>query len=163
MHKVVNAFLWRQCNKATVDSLLGESRGQYDIRLGSGKYDAFFQGAQSQNQTQLGGYDYIINIHPFTGKNEVEAHSLTVRFMGPNSSRKDWYIRSQRPESAYELWRMGRGFSARSDVGDKDFIVIARDTDNDFHARWIRSADFDHLPDRMKEAMEKRDSGWQEL
>ena len=33
--KHVEAVLWRNFNKATYDTLAGNSKGQYDIRLGS--------------------------------------------------------------------------------------------------------------------------------
>jgi hypothetical protein len=163
MLKAVNAFLWRRCNKATIDSLVGDSRGQYHITLKTGEFDSFFRGINSQKPTDLGGYDYIVRLESFTGTVAVERHDITIRYMGAKSARKDWNIPSQRPESAYELWRVKRAFFSRSDVGDKDFIIIARDINNGFHGRWIRSVDYDDLPDEMKQVMNRSDVGWQEL
>lgn len=40
--KKVDSILWRNYNKATVDTLTGTSGGQYDIRLGSkNNFDIF--------------------------------------------------------------------------------------------------------------------------
>jgi hypothetical protein len=163
MLKQVDAFLWRRCNKATIDSLVGDSAGQYHITLSTGKFEGFFQGLTRENTTDRDGYDFIVPFESFTGKDPVAQQNLTIRYMGPKSARKDWNIPSQRPQSAYELWRLGRAFSSRSDVGDKDFIVIARDVDNGFHGRWIKSTDFEHLPDDMKRAMSESDVGWKKL
>lgn len=163
MLKTIDAFLWRRCNKATIDTLVGDSPGQYHITLSTSGFDLFFRGLTSQNPTDRGGYDYIIPLEPFTGKAAVARHDLTIRNMGPRSKRRDWNIPSQRPGSAYELWRVGRAFLTRSDVGDKDFIIIARDVDNGFHGRWIQSANYNDLPDKMRQAMDVSDVGWQNI
>jgi 5-methylcytosine-specific restriction enzyme B len=163
MDKALDAFLWRRvkgADSATVVTLVGESKGQYDIRLSSKDYTPFFHSLAKENETERGGFDISLPIQPFRGPNSVDERVLIVHFMGEGSRRKDWYIRAQRPNSAYELWREGRGFESKSTVGDNDYIVIARDKNNDFHARWIRSSDFDSIPDVMKEHMITAEAGW---
>lgn len=163
MHKELDAFLWRSCNKATLDTLLDVSRGQYDIRLTKRDFDSFFRSLAPHSLTDLGGYSITVPLQPFTGANPIALSKIVVRHLGPESGRKDWNISSQRMKSAYELWRIGRGFVSRDSVGEKDFIVIARDTDNGFHGRWIRSADFNALPAVMKGLMNSSEVGWAEL
>ncbi|WP_164706994.1 hypothetical protein, partial [Pseudomonas viridiflava] len=153
MRKELDAFLWRSCNKATLDSLLDVSRGQYDVRLTKRDYERFFRGLSPHAPTALDGYNITVALQPFSGINPVGEAQIVVRYLGPKSSRKDWIISSQRPDSAYELWRENRGFVSRQSVGEKDFIVIARDVDNGFHGRWIRSEDFNTLPDVMRQPM----------
>lgn len=163
MHKELDAFLWRSCNSATLDTLLGVSDGQYHIALPRRDFENFFRGLPRQNPTKKGGYEFTVQLQPFSGHDPVELTEIVVRHMGPESERKDWNIRAQRPESAYALWRQHRGFASRQSVSDKDFIVIARDTDNGFHGRWIRSADFNALPAVMKGLMNSSEAGWAEL
>lgn len=163
MQKELDAFLWRNCNKATLDTLLDVSKGQYDIRLTKRNFDNFFRDLSPRYPTQLGGYSLIVPLQPFTGDNPIGLSEIVVRHLGPRSERKDWNISSQRKEAAYELWREGRGFVSRKSVGEKDFIVIARDIDNGFHGRWIRSADFDALPAAMKNRMSTSEAGWATL
>lgn len=163
MRKQLDAFLWRRCNQATLDTLLGVSDGQYDIRLLKRDYIPFFRGLTQTNPTKLNGFDIVLTIQPFNGSNPVQMGELVIRYMGPLSKRKDWNIRSQRPTTAYELWRDKRGFETRANVGQYDFIIIARDTDNDFHARWIRTEDFKSLPLKMQQHMTKVEAGWEIL
>lgn len=163
MRKVLDAFLWRKCNAATLDSLMGVSRGQYHITLQAHDYVPFFRNLGQTNPTPRGGFEIIVPLQPFTGANPVKGTNITVRFMGSSSARRDWNIRSQRPETAYELWREGRGFANPATVGDQDYIIIARDTDNGFHARWLRTPDFRNIPIEMREHMNGSDAGWHSL
>jgi hypothetical protein len=163
MRKELDGFLWRSCNRATLDTLLGVSSGQYHIALPKRDFSPFFRGLSAQNPTERGGFEFMVPIQPFSGSNPVEQRTIVVRYLGLESERKDWNIRAQRPDSAYELWRENRGFVSRQSVGDNDFIVIARDTDNGFHGRWIRSADFNALPEEMRKPMINSEAGWQAL
>lgn len=162
MLKPIKAFLWRKCEKATLDTLNGISAGQYHIALSTEDFNDFFDGLPRINLTEKGGFDIKVPLQPFTGTDPIGAAEITVRYMGPKSARKDWNIPAQRPETAYELWRKGRGFLPESS-DFSDYIVIARDIDNCFHARWIRSADFNALPSIMKQAIQKNHTGWYQL
>jgi DNA polymerase III delta prime subunit len=149
----IEALLWRRVNKATYDSLKGFSQGQYDIRLGgTPDYRSFFKGVEPTNQTQLGGFELPVVIAAFEGDPPVAESTITVRYMGPESARQDWYIRAQRPESAYELWRPGRGFPSSYQHSDKDspYIFIARTVDGRFHARMVSYDDLDGFPESVQ-------------
>lgn len=159
----VDAILWRRCNTATIDTLLGLSRGQYHITLQTHSYDEFFVGLAKHNPTDLGGHEYHVPIASFTGTSPVPERTLVVRYMGPRSARQDWNISAQRPDTAYELWRPDRGFIDRASAGDRDFLVIIRDGTQNFHARWIRSVDFPVLPPVIQEHMLRTAAGWVKL
>lgn len=163
MRKELDGFLWRICNRATLDTLLGVSKGQYHIAVPKRDFEPFFRGLSKQNPTKRGGFEFVVPLQPFTGVSAVDQSSIVVRYLGAESTRKDWNFSSQRPDSAYELWRPNRGFISRQSVGEKDFLVIVRDTDNGFHARWIRSVDFDALPEKMRNLMIKSEAGWHTL
>jgi len=162
VRKELDAFLWRKCNQATLDTLLGVSEGQYHIALSRQDFSPFLRGLSQNKPTDKGGYEFNVPIQPFDGPGAVPLSEIVIRYMGPESGRKDWNIRAQRPGSAYELWRE-RGYVSRQSVGDNDFIIIARDINNGFHGRWIRSADFVALPEEMKMPMTKSEVGWQAL
>lgn len=159
----IDAFLWRNANTATVDTLIGESRGQYDIRLSSTDFTEFFKGLTQTNHTNLGGFEIAVPVAEFDGPMSAATQELIIRFMGKDSARKDWYIRAQRPDTAYDLWRHKRGFTSSNSVGPNDYLILARDIHKKYHARWIRSADFKDLPDRMKTNIKPNQAGWCEL
>jgi hypothetical protein len=73
--------------------------------------------------------------------------------MGADSERRDWNIPSQRPETAYSLWRSGRGVQTQFDETRRDFVLLLRDTNDQFHARWIRDESFDQVPERLRALM----------
>lgn len=159
----LRSILWRKLNRASLDSLLGVSTGQYHIALPDRQYVGFFAGLPQFDQTARGGFAITVLIQPFTGPSPVPATQVTVSYLGDDSARRDWNIRSQRPDTAYPLWRQGRGFVNRSAVGDRDFIIIARDINDAFHARWIRTANFPNVPDRVRNLMSQDDAGWSNL
>ena len=163
MLKNVDAILWRRCNQATFDSLNGNSRGQYDIRLTRGDFELFFLGVPQINSTELGGFDLEVQFQPFTGPQPVAATSVTIRFMGQNSARRDWNIPSQRPDTAYPLWRPGRGVDATFNANAHEYVLIARDIDGNFHARWIKDAAFSMLPTNVQEILNSREVAWRML
>src|SRR4051794_19246600 len=155
-------MLWRRVNDATFQTLTGKCIGQYDIRLTKNPDVAgFFSALPTYDATSLGGYPVDAPIEPFVGPNPVPASILKVRFMGEGSERRDWYIRAQRPDSAYPLWRPGRAFPSNYEPQgtDRKFIIVARDVNGRFHARWINEAEFAHLPERLRGQMESEDVG----
>jgi hypothetical protein len=148
------ALLWRICNQATFDSLHGRSQGQYDIRLTTKPLiGEFFAGLKQDAPTSLGGYTLRVPIAAFEGPNSVPPMVLDVRYMGPRSERKDWNIPAQRPETAYPLWRPGRGVPKTSEAAAKDYVLLVRDVNDAFHARWLRGANLSSLPANVREAI----------
>jgi 5-methylcytosine-specific restriction protein B len=160
----VNALLWRICNGATFDSLHGRSKGQYDIRLSTDpRIATFFDGLPHDEPTELGGYTLHVPIAAFTGPGAVPAMTLDVRYMGQTSQRKDWNIPAQRPETAYPLWRPGRGIPDTVAASAGDYVLLVRDTFGSFHARWLRGANLPLLPPRVREAILAEGVGVQTL
>ncbi|MHB1638831.1 MAG: hypothetical protein ACYCUD_03190 [Candidatus Dormibacteria bacterium] len=150
----VKGLLWRICNQATYDSLHGTSQGQYDIRLTAKPVIAeFFAGLAHYDPTDLGGYTVHVPLAAFEGAHPVAESTLAVRYMGPNSERKDWNIPSQRPETAYPLWRPGRGVPDTVGAAAGDYVLIVRDIANAFHARWLRGTNLAALPSNIREAI----------
>lgn len=163
MLKRASAILWRKCNKATFDTLNDSSAGQYDIRLTRRDYEKFFLGVAKADETELGGYTLNVVLEPFTGPSPVALTTIKVRFMGELSGRKDWNIPSQRQGTAYPLWRPGRGVGTTFTADANEFMLIIRDVDGKFHARWIHHADFSALPDNIKTMLSENEVGWGEL
>jgi 5-methylcytosine-specific restriction protein B len=163
MLKRVSAILWRKCNKATFDSLNDLSDGQYDIRLTKNDYEHFFLALPPVDQTDLGGYSLYVPLEPFVGPQAVAATEIKVRFMGEKSGRKDWNIPSQRRATAYALWRQGRGVSKAFNEKAQEFMLIIRDIDGKFHARWIHDRDFTALPLAVQQVLNSKEAGWKNL
>jgi hypothetical protein len=160
MRKRVTAILWRQANKATLDTLNGLSEGQYDIRLGADlRIAEFFQGLPRKEPTGLGGYTIDVPVHPFEGVDAVGVEVLGIRYMGPQSQRKDWYIRAQRPLTAYPLWRPGRAFVGHGEEAGSDFLVLIRDENGALHARWLRSTDMERVPATIAASLRTEEVG----
>jgi hypothetical protein len=94
-----------------------------------------------------------VPIAAFQGDDPVEATTIDVGHLGPSSQRRDWNIRSQRPETAYPLWRTGRGIPDTLEEAAGDYVLIIRDVDGAFHARWLRGSSLAALPLNIREAM----------
>ena len=153
----VAGLLWRRLLAANFDSLGGVSRGQYDIRLGRDPdVEKFFEGLPQRSPTSLGGYELLVPIEAFDGPNPVPATELRIRFMGPRSERKDWNIPSQRPETAYPLWRLTRATRNRR---AENYVVLVRDSNGHFHARWLDSSGLAALPQRVRNLVKSEDFG----
>ena len=161
MRKPIRAIFWRRANKATVDTLTGRSQGQYDIRWSLDATSEFFEGIQQNEPTTLGGYTLAVPLQPFGGPNPVPARTIQVHFMGPSSERKDWYIRAQRPDTAYDLWRQGRGLPGDHEFAnaDRKYLLIIRDNEGLYHGRWANEATFDALPVPLKSRMKAEEVG----
>jgi len=160
--KRISAILWRRVNKATVDTLAGQSRGQYDIRLAHpAGISEFFSGAPRQDETRLGGYTLHVLIESYEGADPVPSQSIRVHYMGDRSERRDWNIPSQRPETAYPLWRRGRGLPTRATKPPvpSHYVVIVRDTEGKFHARWLTDEGVQHLPEDIKRVVQTNEIG----
>ena len=156
-------ILWRLVMEATIDTLRGRSRGQYDIRLGRPERLAeFFSGVPRTAITPLGGFTLTIPLESYGGPDPLPGETVHVRYMGELSRRRDWYIASQRPTTAYPLWRLGRGLRNETEP-NTDYVVVVRDPEERFHGRWIAPSDLARLPDSLRDKLRTADSGWDEL
>jgi 5-methylcytosine-specific restriction protein B len=157
----VKGVLWRRVLQATIDTLTDDSKGQFHIALTTNKLiPTFFEGLPQQEPTAHGGYELEVPIAAFDGPNPVPAQSLTVRFMGPGSARKDWNIPSQRSDTAYPLWRPGRAFPAgQPPTPGTDTIILVRDQHDRFHARWLNAAAVAALPQPLRDIITKDEAG----
>lgn len=158
----VHSILWRNYNQATVDTLNGKSRGQYDIRLGAkSEFADFFEGMAHKKTTDLGGYDLDIQLEEVRDKSGdvvCGRQTLHIRFMGEKSARKDWNIPSQRPDTAYPMWRQSGRFPGKVDEGS--YILLIRSTTDKFYGRVLPSDEVSLLPPDIKAAIDKdKDSG----
>ncbi len=156
----VKAVLWRRVLKATIDTLIGEAKTQYDIRLTADAQIAPFFDGVAQVAGGNGGYTIHAPIAAFDGPNPVPPTTLEVHYMGSQSARKDWNLPSQRPTTAYPLWRPGRAFPKGSPPSDgTDTIILIRDDQNQFHARWLAPAGIAALPDPIRTLVNKDQAG----
>jgi hypothetical protein len=158
----LRAMLWRRVNRATFDTLHGNSPGQYHITLTASPAVASFVAALPKYElTELGGYTVDLPIEPFDGTDPVLAETLRIRYMGGQSQRKDWNIPAQRPETAYTLWRPGRGVPAKKTFAQKrrDFILVLLDANHHYHARFIRDESFAKLPHEVQDLLNESQFG----
>lgn len=151
----VPQMLWRRVLQATIDTLDGESRGQYDIRLARPNGIAGFFDGLAQTPNGKGGYSVKVLLEPAPG---VGPESVEVAYIGPQSARNDWRITSQRPNTAYPLWRKGTGLLPTTSAGD-DFVLLLRDPVLKYHARWLRKAERPRLPMRVASELAKGNAG----
>jgi 5-methylcytosine-specific restriction protein A len=112
--------------------------------------------------TTLGGYTLTVPLESYDGDPPVERQTVRVRYMGEQSERRDWYIASQRPGTAYPLWEFGRGLQPETGP-DTDYVVLLRDPDERFHGRWLDAGGVADLPESVRAAMASADSGWREV
>jgi hypothetical protein len=133
----VPKLLWRKVLGATIETLRGQSPGQYDVRLAKPAGIAEFFEGLPQEPTDLGGYNVQVPLEAVREPVPVAATSIEVAYIGPDSRRNDWRIPSQRPDTAYPLWRNGTGLLDSTESGE-DFVVLLRDPEGRFHARWLR-------------------------
>ena len=154
--KPVDSILWRNYNQATVDTLTGTSKGQYDIRLGAkNNFDAFFDREPHTNPTLHGGYDIDVQIEaysdPVNPAENIASQKITVRYMGAGSARKDWYIRSQRPHTAYPFWIDPLRFSG-SEERDS-YVLLIKTTDGKYYGRNLLSSELPGMPAFLRNAI----------
>jgi hypothetical protein len=156
-------LLWRRVLQATIDTLEGRSRGQYDIRLTRPTgIENFFAGLPRSPPSDLGGFEVDVPLAAASSPRTVPEMALTVAYIGAGSTRKDWRVPSQRPETAYPLWRPGTGLLPGTPPG-QDYVVLIRDPLDRFHARWLRGVDLPALPLGLRNRMEDGDAGVEHL
>ena len=71
--------------------------------------------------------------------------------MGAKSARKDWYISSQRPSTAYPLWIDTTRFSKKEEKGS--YILLIKTTDGKYYGRNLLSSELSGLPQVLKDAI----------
>lgn len=153
MKLAVDSVLFRQLTNSNAEMLLGNYRGEYDLRYGRLPEILKFTAAIAEEQpTELGGWTKRIPVQPFDGSSPVEATELRLRFMGPLGVRSnDTYIASQTTDP-YPLWAPARcrpGALASSDlVGD--VVVLVKDANGGFHGRYVRRDDVTALPGALQ-------------
>jgi 5-methylcytosine-specific restriction enzyme B len=160
--KNLSAILFRRVNKATVDTLIGKSTGQYHITIGSSDDVAdFLNNLPRSEENARGGFTIEVPIEPYEGTDPVPAQTLLIRSMGEQSSRGDWNIPAQRPKTAYPLWRVGRGLPSGTTTAPHPphYIALAKDTDGRFHARWLTPESFALLPEEIKNMAQAKEVG----
>lgn len=151
--KKVFSIMWRNYNQATFDTLTGVSKGQYDIRLGASKdLHTLFGGLETNNPNANGGYDISLQVEGYSFRgNTVSTQKLPLKYMGPNSARKDWIISSQRPGTAYPMWIDPARMPAAVDTGS--YVILVRTTDDYFYARVLQAAELDNTPIEFQNAV----------
>lgn len=163
----VSAVLWKKATETNFKALNGEHRGEFDFRLGTDpRFREFFASLPQESPTPLGGYNHSVPIEPFTGPDPVPARTVVLRYMGPSAARaNDTYFASQQPSTTYDLWRKGRSFpdgAVYSDV-EGDRVLVVRDANGGFHARWLRRDDIASLPQPIRDAIENEERGVLEI
>lgn len=113
-----------------------------------------------RDETNLGGYYVDIPIQPFDGDPNVPEATLRLKYMGSQSQRKDWLFPGQATDP-YPLWAPGRGAPAEWDEGANEYIVLIRDDQARFHARWQSGTE--DLPEPLRQLLEATPSGvWEQ-
>jgi 5-methylcytosine-specific restriction protein B len=154
--RIIKSVLWKKVMEATIDTLTGKSTGQYHIELGRGSgVEAFFDCCNQGNQNATGGFEIDLPIERVDCNPAVASETLPIKFLGANSARKTWIMSSQRPTTAYPLWREARAFP-NGVVGD-NYILILRDNDDLFHARWLNASDISSLPAQLSKLIQSKD------
>jgi hypothetical protein len=162
----IDAILWRSYMTSTSDALWGKRSNQYYIDLPASDYEKFFAGHAEQSTDEEKNATFRIWLEPFEGEPLVARHQIEFEKKREGVARAgSWNINGQHSDSAYPLWKSGRGPSKPfQEMGPEEkkrnFIVIARDVEGGFHGRWIRAEDFDGLPNCIKVLLEQKTAGW---
>lgn len=155
----IRAILFRRITNTDFQALNGETRGQYDVRLTSDpEIGGFFSGLKEEAPTERGGWSKSVPFEPFEGADPVAARFHKLGFYGPEGARpNNYYFASQRPDTAYPLWRVGRAFPAHSAYEDVAgaVLVVVRDIEDRYHARWVRRDNVGTLPSVVQEVLTK--------
>jgi 5-methylcytosine-specific restriction endonuclease McrA len=151
-------LLWRRANKATLDTLRGDSGGQYDIRLGRSQPVAGFFAGLPQVPDHEGVRITIVTDPTLSDDTtaEIPGWELVIRRMSSESKRRDWYIRAQRPVTAHPAWRQGAGPEAETQP-EADYVLLLRTAGDRFFAGWLRGEEAAAVPTSLLEKMEGRD------
>lgn len=159
----VASVLFKRMTQINARALTGQERGQYDLRLGqNADIGDFFAGTaiDAGTDTNLGGWTKTVSFEPLAGSKPVPTRTARLRYMGPKSQRKDFYFASQTTD-AYDLWQPGRAFSRTASPAslEGDVVIIAKDVNNRYHARWVRSGEVATLPAALRAAIDDEGTG----
>ena len=158
MLKVTGVF-WRRINSASHRTLHNDNDGQYHITVPKavdGPLRSFLGELPQRDHTPLGGFIIDIPIERFEGEPPVEAQDLAIKYMGPDSQRGDWNFPAQATDP-YPLWAPGRGVSDEFDPEAPEYLMLVRDENGGFHARWQRGVD--DLPEPLRDKITAEESG----
>ena len=167
----LTALLWRSYLDATSSALWELSKSQYYIELPKleNDYFDFFGSSAIREKDERGNDLFTIRLAPFEGTAPVERYDLKLVKLRDGVERAgNWQVLNQRGENAYSLWQKNRGpektaQEMAANEKKKNFIVIAKDITGEFHGRWIRSSDFDVLPERVSTLLTSKEFGWSNL
>ena len=155
----VTGVFWRGINHASHRTLHNDYEGQYHItvpKVVDKRLRKFLGELPQRDHTATGGFTVDIPIERFYGEQPVEPRNLTIRYMGATSQRGDWNFPAQATDP-YPLWAPGRGVSNEFDAQAREYIMLIRDENGRFHARWQRGVD--DLPSPLRVQIISRDSG----
>ena len=156
-------MFWRRVWEASHKALHGVYSGQYHITVPVTSGDdllSFLGDLPQYDRTDNGGFTINIPIRRFDGNPPVEPQNVKVRYMGPRSVRKDWNFPAQSTE-AYSLWAPQRGVPDVYDPDREEYIMLIKDENGGFHARWQHgTAD---LPGPLRGRVQANESGvWEQ-
>ena len=167
----VKAVLWRRANRATLQTLKGESGGQYHIELVAegahagqhrvgNQLRAFFASVLPDEPDWTVRVEFDIPLQPLGDGRSVPAQMLSAYYLGEKTARSSWNIPSQRPETAYPLWLPPRSWNAGAPPPDgADTVLLILDEHDRYHARWLRRGDLAHLPRRIRQEIQDNERG----
>ncbi len=167
--KVINAILWRSYLAATSSALWGLDNSQYYIELTGTDFDPFFGVTSAQSTDERGNKAFTVKLEDFDGSNPTDPYDLKVIKLRDGVARAGNYqVLGQRESQAYPLWQSKRGpqkpyQEMDSEERSKNFMVVVRDSDGLFHARWIRPEDFAALPQSIQALLVSKSVGWSEV
>jgi hypothetical protein len=167
--KRIEAILWRSYLNATSTAIWGQSTSQYYFELPPSDYENFLSNQAVESKDSKGNDLFALPLAPFEGTPSLPETTVNFRKLRPGVERANyWYVDRIYNDQAYPLWSKNRGPTQPFDAlpneeRSKNFIVIVRDEEKMFHARWIRGADFHSLPSQIRELLASKGAGWSQL
>ncbi len=160
----VHSVLFKRLTDINWRALTGQEKGQYDLRLGTNPpFGQFFEPIPSQDPTPIGGWSRIVAFEPFTGPNPLPAATITFRYMGADSARKDFYFASQKHDldESYPLWRPGRTAPLEAPFAEIEgaVVLVVRDIEDRYHARWLTAEAVNRLPPALRSRILDEEKG----
>ena len=155
----VAAVFWRRVLEATHKTLHGDYKGQYHIAIPADvgqSLEVFIEDLERYDPTGHDGFSVDVPVARFDGEHSVDEQFLKLRYMGPESQRKDWNFPGQ-STNPYPLWAPKRGVSDQYDSSVSEYIMLIRDDLDTFHARWQRGTS--DLPEPLRGQVKASDCG----
>lgn len=159
----VRAVLWRRVLEASHKALHGIYSGQYHITVPVTSGDdllRFLGDLPQYDPTDNGGFTMDIPIEGFEGDPPVDSQNMKIRYMGSKSARKDWNFPAQSTDT-YPLWAPKRGVPDVYDPNGEEYIMLIKDENGGFHARWQHGTE--DLPEPIRSHVRGSESGvWEQ-